>query len=82
VITKILFSGAVVLGASLGLAAPAGADPGAFNDLSCSCPETVSNNGPSDTDQIKRGIQAGLAGVGAVETEDSPLTVAVNARPQ
>lgn len=69
-ITKILFSGAVVLGASLGLAAPAGADPSVFNDLSCSCPETVSNNGPSVTDQIKRGIQAGPAGGGAVETEE------------
>lgn len=69
-ITKILFSGAVVLGASLGLAAPAGADPSVFNDLSCSCPETVSNNGPSDTEQMKRGIRAGLAGVGAVESQE------------
>ena len=69
-ITKILFSGAVVLGVSLGLAAPAGADPSAFNDLSSGCPETVSNHGPSATDQIERGIHAGLAGVGAVETEE------------
>lgn len=68
-ITKILVSGAVVLGASVGLAAPAGADPSVFNDLSCICPETVSNTGPSVTDQMKRGIQAGLAGVDAVETE-------------
>jgi hypothetical protein len=82
VITKILFSGAVALGGSLGLAAPAGADPSVFNDLSCGCPQTVSNAGPSDTDQIKRGIQSGLAGIDAVEAEDSPLTVAVDARRQ
>lgn len=69
-ITKILFSGAVVFGAALGLAAPAGADPSVFNDLSCGCPQTVSNTGPSVTDQMKRGIQAGLAGGGAVETEE------------
>ena len=81
-ITKILFSAAVVLGAALGLAAPAGADPSAFNDLSCSCPETVSDNGPSATDQIQRGIQAGLAGVGSVAAEDSPLPVEVTARRQ
>jgi hypothetical protein len=53
-----------------------------FNDLSCGCPQTVSNAGPSDTDQIKRGIQSGLAGIDAVEAEDSPLTVAVDARRQ
>jgi hypothetical protein len=70
VITKILVSGAVVFGASLGLAAPAGADPSVFNDLSCSCPETVSNTAPSVTDQMKRGIQAGLSDVDAVETEE------------
>jgi hypothetical protein len=82
VITKILVSGAVVLGAALGLAAPAGADPSVFNDLSCGCPQTVSNRGPSVTDQIERGIQSGLAGINAVETEGSPITVAVNGRPQ
>jgi hypothetical protein len=82
VTTKVFFSGAVVLGAALGLAAPAGADPNVFNDLSCSCPQTVSNRGPSVTDQIKRGIQSGLAGINAVETEGNPITVAVNGRPQ
>jgi hypothetical protein len=70
VITKILFSGAVVLGTSLGLAAPAGADPSVFNDLSCGCPQTVSNVGPSVTEQMKRGIQSGLAGIVAVETNE------------
>jgi hypothetical protein len=62
VITKILFSGVIVLGTSLGLAAPAGADPSVFNDLSCSCPQTVSNTGPSVVDQINRGIRSGLSG--------------------
>jgi hypothetical protein len=70
VITKILFSGIFILGASLGLAAPAGADPSAFNDLSCSCPQTVSNSGSPITEQMKRGIRAGLAGTGAVEAEE------------
>jgi hypothetical protein len=70
VITKILFSGVAVLGASLGLAAPAGADPSVFNDLSCGCPQTVSNRGPSVTDEMKRGIQSGLAGIDAVEAEE------------
>ena len=69
-ITKILFSGAIVLAASLGLAAPAAADPSVFNDLSCGCPQTVSNGGSSVTDQIKRGIQAGLTGRDAVEAAE------------
>jgi hypothetical protein len=70
VITKSLFTAAVVGAAALGLAAPAGADPSVFNDLSCGCPQTVSNRGPSDTDQIKRGIQSGLTGIDAVEAQE------------
>jgi hypothetical protein len=69
VITKALSSCAIVLGASLGLAAPAGADPSVFNDLSCSCSQTVSNGGSSVTDQVTRGIQAGLSGIDAVEAD-------------
>jgi hypothetical protein len=69
VLTKILFSCAVALAASLGWAAPAGADPSVFNDLSCSCSQTVSNGGSSVTDQITRGIQAGLSGIDAVEAD-------------
>ena len=69
-ITKILVGGAIVLGAALGLAAPAGADPSAFNDLSCSCPNTVSDHGASVVDQMMRGIQAGLTGIDAVETDE------------
>jgi hypothetical protein len=48
------------------MAAPAGADPSVFNDLSCSCPQTVSNGGISITEQLQRGIQAGLTGVDPV----------------
>jgi hypothetical protein len=70
VITKILFSGATVLAASLGFAVPAGADPSVFSDLSCSCPQTVSNGGSSVIDQMKRGIQAGLTGTDAVEADE------------
>ena len=69
-ITKILVGGAIVLGAALGLAAPAGADPSVFNDLSCSCPNTVSDHGASVVDQMMRGIQAGLTGIDAVETDE------------
>ena len=69
-ITKILFSGVIVFGASLGLAPPAGADPSVFSDLSCSCPQTVSNTGPSVVDQINRGIRSGLYGdAQAVQTQ-------------
>jgi hypothetical protein len=70
VITKTLLSCAVVLGAALASPAPAGADPSAFNDLSCSCPQTVSNGASSVIDQIKRGIQAGLTGRDAVDAAE------------
>jgi hypothetical protein len=70
VITKILFSGAMAFAASLGLAAPAGADPSVFNDLSCGCPQRVSNGGPSIVDEVQRGIQSGLAGTHVVEAEE------------
>lgn len=69
-ITKSLCTAAVVVAAALGLAVPAGADPSVFNDLSCGCPQTVSNRGPSDADQIKRGIQSGLTGIDAVEAQE------------
>ena len=69
-ITKILLSGATILATSLGFAPPAGADPSVFSDLSCSCPQTVSNAGSSVTEQVKRGIQAGLTGTDGVETDE------------
>ncbi|OBK45441.1 hypothetical protein [Mycobacterium sp. 1081908.1] len=61
-VSKILVSAALAVGAAVAIAAPAGADPSVFNDLSCSCPQTVSNGGSSVADQINRGIQSGLAG--------------------
>jgi hypothetical protein len=70
VITKILFSGATVLAVSLGYAAPANADPSVFSDLSCSCPQTISNGGSSVTDQVTRGIRAGLTGTDGVEADE------------
>jgi hypothetical protein len=61
-VSKILVSAALAVGAAVAIAAPAGADPSVFNDLSCSCPQTVSNGGSSVADQINRGIQSGLGG--------------------
>ena len=69
-ITKILFSGATILAVAVGIAAPASADPSVFSDLSCSCPETISNGGSSVIDQMKLGIQAGLAGRDAVDADE------------
>ena len=69
-VSKILVSAALAVGVAVAIAAPAGADPSVFNDLSCSCPQTVSNGGPSVIDQIKRGIQSGLSGTDAVEAEE------------
>ena len=54
---------------ALAIAPPAAADPSVFNDLSCSCPQTVSNGGSSAEDQINRGILAGLAGGPVVDTQ-------------
>lgn len=65
-VSRILIGATVAVAAAIAVAAPAGADPSAFNDLSCSCPQKVSNTGPPPTDQLERGIQAGLTGVSAV----------------
>ncbi|OIN78172.1 hypothetical protein K3U93_05390 [Mycobacterium malmoense] len=61
-ITKALFSAAVALGAAVGIATQAGADPSAFGVLSCSCESgtTASEDGPAVADQINEGIQNGL----------------------
>ena len=67
-ITKILVSGAVVLGAWVGAAAPAsadansyGADQNAFGSLTCSCQVTAPLSGPALTNELNRGIRGGLA---------------------
>ncbi len=57
-ITNLLVSGAVVLGASVGLAAQAGADP-TFNNLTCSCQTPGSVTSPVVANQINQGIQDG-----------------------
>lgn len=68
-VSKILACAALAVGAAVAIAAPAGADPSVFNDLSCSCPQTVSNGGASVADQIDRGIQSGLAGANVVRAQ-------------
>jgi hypothetical protein len=55
-----LFSGAIVLGTSLGLAVPAGADPSVFGVLSCDCRDTVPPGSPLLTDALNQGLQQGL----------------------
>jgi len=67
VVSKTFVSAALTVGAAVAIAAPAGADPSVFNILSCRCPQTVSDGGPVAR-PINTGIQAGLAGVGVVET--------------
>jgi hypothetical protein len=56
VITKLLVSGTIVLGAAVGLAAPAGADPD-FTDLTCSCRTPSPDTGRGFDDLIHQGIQ-------------------------
>jgi hypothetical protein len=68
VITKILVSAAIALGAFVGAAAPASADPNAiggthpnpFGGLSCNCQETAPP-GSSALEQMKRGIRDAAA---------------------
>jgi hypothetical protein len=66
VVSRILVGAALAAGTAIAIAAPAGADPSVFNDLSCSCPQTVSNGGIPLIEQLQRGIQAGLTGVDPV----------------
>jgi hypothetical protein len=67
VITKILVSAAIALGACVGGAAPAsagpnpsGTDPNPFGALSCSCREETGPAGSPARQEIERGIRAGL----------------------
>jgi hypothetical protein len=59
-IRRVLFSAAVTLCASVALAAPAGADPGTFGNLSCSCEPTVSYPAAPAT-AVDQGILSGMA---------------------
>lgn len=68
-IAKLFFGGAVVLGAMLGVAAPASADnpsepgndPNPFAALTAGAPRTTPP-GPGTTEALNRGIWAGLNG--------------------
>lgn len=66
--TKMLVSGAIALGASVGLAGPASADPvsygsgpSPFQGLSCNCQATPPLTGVALTQEFSRGIQGALA---------------------
>jgi hypothetical protein len=61
-ITKVVVSAAITLGASLAAATPAGADPSSFGALGCSCtqPADAPHGKPAVKDQVSRGIQSGL----------------------
>jgi hypothetical protein len=62
VITKVLFSAAIALGAAMAVATPASADPSSFGTLGCSCtqPIEVPHGKPAVKDQVNQGIQSGL----------------------
>ena len=62
-ITKVLFSAAIALGAAVAVATPANADPSAFRVLNCSCEQAVPDGvaAVTFTDQTDLGIQNGEA---------------------
>ena len=61
-ITKVVFSAAITLGAALAVATPASADPSSFGILGCSCtqPVDVPHGKLAVKDDVSRGIQSGL----------------------
>ena len=61
-ITKVVFTAAIALGAATAVAAPAGADSSLFGALSCSCaqPSDVPHGKSAVSAQLKQGIQSGL----------------------
>ncbi|CDO87293.1 hypothetical protein AWC29_18010 [Mycobacterium triplex] len=61
-ITKIIIGSAIVLGATIGLAAPAGADV-VFNQFSCTCGATPPFASPLAADRIDQGIRDALTRV-------------------
>jgi len=62
-IAKIVVGSAIALGAVVGCAASASADPSPFGTLSCSCPETAPAGSPVLIEKIDQGIQQGLSGL-------------------
>lgn len=61
-ITKIIIGGAIVLGATVGLAAPASADV-VFNQFSCTCGAPPPFASPLAADRINQGIHDALTRV-------------------
>jgi hypothetical protein len=61
-ITKVVFSAAITLGAALAAATPAGADASSFGTLGCSCtqPVEVPHDKLAVKDQVSRAIQSGV----------------------
>jgi hypothetical protein len=61
-ITKVVASVVITLGAALAVATPAGADPSSFGALGCSCtqPVEVPHDKPAVKENVSRGIQRGL----------------------
>ena len=61
-ITKVVFSAAITLGAALAVATPASADPSLFGPLGCSCtqPFDVPHGKPEGKEHVSRGIRSGL----------------------
>lgn len=61
-INKILFGAAIVLGAAVGIAAPAGAEPSPFGTLGCACqpPPTAPGGKAPAMNPTDQGIQNGL----------------------
>jgi hypothetical protein len=62
IIEKLMVGVAVVLGASVATATPAGADPSQFGTLSCSCTTAtgIPGGNPDVKSQVDQGIQQGL----------------------
>jgi hypothetical protein len=63
VITKVVASAAIALGAAMAVATPANADPSSFGTLSCSCKQPVAapDGKAPVVDQTNQGIRHGLA---------------------
>ena len=61
--TKVLLSAAIALGAAVGVATSAAADPSVFDTLSCSCEDGVpaADGGPTVAEQVNAGIQSALS---------------------
>ena len=71
-ITKVVFSAAIALGAAVAVATPAGADPSLFGVLSCSCTESATTDNAVGIDPMNEGIQAGQADLQGISAPLEP----------